>query len=50
MSVGGKNQTKNKWFFRNPKMLGIIVLRFPLQEMIIIAQRLAYNWKQGFSS
>jgi hypothetical protein len=47
---GGKKPIKNKWLFRNPKMLGIIVLRFPVHELIITAQRLVYNWKQSFSS
>jgi hypothetical protein len=51
MSEGGKAKSKKKKrLFRTPKMIGIIVLRFPVHELITTTQRLVYNWKQSFSS
>jgi hypothetical protein len=50
MSEGGKanSKRKKKRLFQTPKMLGIIVLRYPVHELIIKTQMLVYNWKQFF--
>jgi hypothetical protein len=49
MSGWEKNKQK-KWLFRNPKMLEMILSRYPVCELLVTAQRLVYSWKQVLSS